>query len=241
MTLSRWLRGAALLGAVLALPAQARAQVHSDGAMTGWSSTVAINPYGCSTGSGFVSPTGGNPGTYWGIQHYDCGTLIGLGNLSTFTWDPFSQGAITSPITFKWDGIHLTGGQMAFEALVRQGGKWYMAPITYSLATAGNGWEALGGTAAASDWCEVFTGWGPPNGYACGSSLPNFTSSGGLIEFGVMSLNSGSYGRQGGLDNYEVDFVHGPGSTVAPEPASLILVASGLAGVAFVGRRRRTP
>lgn len=240
MTLSRWLRGAALLGAALALPAQARAQVHTDGAMTGWSSTIVINPYGCSAGSGASVASGGNPGSYWAISQYDCGTLVGVGHLSTFSWNPFSQGAITRPITFKWDGIHFTGGQMAFEALIRQGGKWYMSGYTYSLATSGNGWEALGGTAAANQWCEVFTGWGPPNGYACGSSTPDFSSSGGVIDFGVISLNSGSYSRAGGLDNYAVDFVHGPGSTVAPEPASIFLVASGLAGVAFVGRRRRS-
>lgn len=243
MTLSRWLRGAALLGAVLALPAQVRAQVFSDGTMNTWNSTVVINPYGCSSGGSFWASAGGklNPiiDPYLGVWNYDCGTLVGVGHLSSFTWNPFSQGAITSPITFKWDGIHYSGGQMAFEALLRQGGKWYMAPVTYSLATTGNGWEALGGTAAANQWCEVFAGFGPPNGYACGSSLPDFTASGGTIEFGVMALNSGSYSRQGGIDNYEVDFVHGPGSTVAPEPASIFLVASGLAGVAFVGRRRR--
>ncbi|MBI3791042.1 MAG: PEP-CTERM sorting domain-containing protein [Gemmatimonadetes bacterium] len=239
MTLSRWFRHAATVGALAALPGAAQAQVHSDGAMTAWSASVIINPYGCSSGSGASVNGGGNPGSWWAISHYDCGTLIGLGNLSTFSWNPFTQGAITSPITFAYDGLKVTGGAMAFEAFITQGGRSFMAPSSYGLAWQGLGWTALGGTVSTGDWCEVGTIWGPPNSYQCLGGVPDFSSTGGTIGFGVMSLNSGSYGQAGGLDNFSVDFQSAAPSTVAPEPASIALVASGLVGIGFVGRRRR--
>jgi hypothetical protein len=235
MIVSRWLRHAAAVGALAACPVAAHAQLHSDAAMTGWSSQVIVNPYGCSSASGATSPTGGNPGSFWNFNQYDCGTLVFTAHLSTFSWNPYSQGAITGNLTMGYDISTSTGGQVAFENVIRQGGKWFVSD--YHLATYGLGWESVLSTPTA--WCEVFLGFGPPNGYTCGGGQPDFTSSGGQIDFGVVSANSGSYSRSGGIDNFTVDFQHDPGQTVAPEPASIALVATGVLGLGLVTRRRR--
>ncbi len=221
----------------LAAPVAAHAQTasHYDGGMNGWTTQTIVNPYGCASGAGGTVATGGNPGSHWGFSNYDCYTLVFNAHVSTFSWNPMSQGAITGNLTFGYDISTSSGGQIAFENVLRQGNKWFVSG--YNLATYGLGWESVTSTPTA--WCEVFAGFGPSNSYTCGGGLPDFSAAGGQIDFGVVSANSGSGLRYGGIDNFSVSFDHSAPASTVPEPVSMSLVATGLAGLALVTRRRR--
>ncbi|HYE03223.1 MAG TPA: hypothetical protein VD963_08300 [Phycisphaerales bacterium] len=148
-----------------------------------------------------VPAVGGNPGQFRAVTQ----TLLGSGALvvahtrNGATYTPSSQGSINS-LHVSFDIILLSstpGPGTNYGLLIQQGGATYLQ-TSASLAN-NTGWTHVDLTLVPGQFTKI-AGSGP--------NQPNFTSTGGTIQFGYYTANS-SMGsqitRQSGIDNWHVD------------------------------------
>jgi hypothetical protein len=159
-------------------------------------------------------------------------SLITLNINDTFEYDPGIHGAITN-LEIAFDVRTLNGGvsHLFFMGLLEQGGQYYrtnqdiLSSGAWSSfvvdASAASDWDLPGGAAGAPDFSA--TGGVIRFGYRIGSRFECFSTSGCPAIDGVVAL-----------DNFKVSI---SGTRTAPEPATAVLLLTGLAGV--IARRRR--
>ena len=132
---------------------------------------------------------------------------------------------------------------MAFLTMLRQGGNYFVSPdaTDYNIASDWQGWRTMTNTAETlSGQCQLYPTFGLGGNYSCRAAQLDFSATGALIEFGVETANSGAssfYSALGGFDNFSVEVT---AVSPTPEPATIVLLASGLLGVAVASRRRLT-
>ena len=223
----------------------AGAQTYFDGSFdTGWSRVQVVKNSCCDDGDAWTTDEapGGNSGAYrraYNLVYYG---YSGNAQISPFGWNPSTQGAITG-LAISYDYRAIGGADMAFLTLLRQGGNYFVSPDAsdYNIGSDRQGWRTMTNAAETlSGWCQLYPAFGLGGNYSCGAAQVDFSATGGLIEFGVETANSGAYSfysAQGGLDNFSVAVT---AVSATPEPASIVLLASGLLGVAVMSLRRRT-
>jgi hypothetical protein len=217
----------------------ASAQSFSDGSFTtGWTTTTIVS----SGGSASSAPLAinGNPGAYLSTNDFVFAGYTAGAHVSPFSWDPSTQGAITG-LSVSYD-YTATNNAMGFGTLVRQGGLYYWSGALgdYNAPAGGSGWWSFSNAnepLAASSWCQVYGSFYTT--FTCGAGQVDFSATGSQIDFGVYTANSGYiYGADGGIDNFDVDLTIASSAVAAPEPGSLVLLATGFAGIAAWRRRR---
>ena len=227
--------------ALFAIAGTARAQSFTDGSFaTGWTTSTIVSSGGGASSAPLA--VNGNPGAYLSTSDFVYGGYTSGAHVSPFSWNPSTQGAVTS-LSVSYD-YTATNNAMAFGTLVRQGGLYYwgLAAGDQQVANPGTGWWSFSNPnepLAASSWCQVYGSF--YTSYTCGAGQLDFSATGSQIDFGVYSANSGYiYTADGGIDNFHVDLTYaGQNDVVAtPEPSSIVLMMTGLAGIA-VRRRRR--
>ncbi|MBI3791041.1 MAG: PEP-CTERM sorting domain-containing protein [Gemmatimonadetes bacterium] len=229
---------AAALTLFAATPAWA--QHYADGSLASFTSSL-LYASGCPNLVVTHPVSGGNPGALLAFTQSECGTPEFATHYSPFTWDPSTQGALTT-ITVGWDA-RWTGGSFFGDTrigtgfILRQSGHTYigLGPGASFGEVATSSWSHFSAVLTQSMWCDY-------NGFSCNGTLPDFSTTGGVMAFGLETSNyCPGCGKtlSGELDNFSVDLQYTPPVTAAPEPASIALVACGLVGVGFVGRRRR--
>lgn len=205
-----------------------------------WSLTVFTNATGVgSTSQGLQVPAGGNPNEYRRVrnqllvQNPGNGAVIGFHMRAGAFYNPSTQGAITN-INYSEDSINFVptavvpGNGQGTGVAILQGGTFYRLqnPILVMPFVTHSNWtlnQALGLTAA--DFAEV-----TPAGVVLPFSNPDFSISGGVMQFGFWRGNSGNgpYNTDCGIDNWHVEIVPAPGA------AALL----GLGGLLATRRRR---
>lgn len=179
----------------------------SDGtwANTNWTvTTEGLNLGG--TGSGTQTASGGNPGSY-----RRCTDTVNAADFQPFsntvyvfhamagaTYTPSVSGPIVS-INYSEASMRITGGQQACGLALRQGGVVYYGPLFLNPTTF-NVWATTTQTALLASSFDATP---------AGVQNPDFSGSGGVIEFGFVRANSTSVGGSGsttvgGIDNYSV-------------------------------------
>jgi hypothetical protein len=160
---------------------------------------------------------------------------LGLVN-NTFSYDPLTQGAITSIGASVDKDLTLTsssGGGNTFHPMIEQDGVFYIAAIPGAgLSGPGTtGYLTLSQTGlTAANFVEFdFT-----TGLA-GTTNPNFDGDAMLFGLAQISGSNGSAVLTADYDNLNFDLVT---PTATPEPSSLLLLGVGLAGLLFVSRHK---
>ncbi|MGH7244474.1 MAG: hypothetical protein ACREJD_13770 [Phycisphaerales bacterium] len=226
--------------AVAALAGSAQAVVFFDGVFNNadWNLTTITNANGVgSSVNALQIPVGGNPLQYRRIRNNlvvsgPGGAVIGLHMRNTFSYNP--GGGAISVINYSEDSINFVnqaGNGQGSGLVIFQGGNYYIqrTPILVMPYATFNTWQpnAAPGLVASDFWridnsLNLFSG-----------SNPDFSTSGGVMQFGFWRGNSGNFGYQTdcGIDNWRVDIVPVPGPT-------------GSAALAFAGliacRRKRS-
>lgn len=206
---------AALLAAAPVAAQSVQTFSDTDFANPDWTLTIAgIN--GGGTVSAFQVASGGVTGSFRRVEN-TMNSAIGTGLSNTVygfhfftaaTFNPSVSGAILS-LDLSLATERISSGQQAYGLVVRQGGVAYLGPVFLNPA-AFNTWATTsqpGLTATSFD------------AVAPGVQNPNFTVTGGPIEFGFLSGNSTSVGggggtTVGGADNWTVT-VHYDAATAA--------------------------
>ncbi len=232
--------GSSLAAVVLvaSLAAAAQAATFSDGTFNpaNWnndvyaSSSVSATPVVAVT----QETSGGNPGNYrrMEVTYPGGGTIYQFHALSGATWDPSVQGEIEG-INASFDLNKYATDSPNFWVALRQGNTVFRLE-TAVVASTLNTWQNFNYTnLVQNSFREGIVGIsGNVGSFGFdGNNHPNFTTSGGPIQFGFMLISGagvGSPARIGGIDNFSL--------TVIPEPASMALM--GLGTLLIVSRRR---
>lgn len=178
--------------------------------------------------------SGGNPGAFRQVTHElstPTASKIQSGHLLlSAVFDPGGNGTFSS-LAFSFEGIGISGpaGAMGFGLLLRQGMDFFTVGTPQVLN--GQGFQARVGTnLTAADF------------FAVNGGILDLSDSGAPVTFGFFASN-GTFGQPsinvGGIDNYSVSITTTSPPTAVPAPATLPLLATGLVGLAVVGRRRR--
>ena len=205
----------------LAIPAPgvATTVTFSDGdfQVVDWSvATEVLNLGGSVTASQVAS--GGSLGAYRRIDN-TLNSAVGTGvSNSVFafhkrvgaTYDPSVNGAILS-IDYSEGSLRVSGGVQACGLALRQAGIIYYGPTFLNPTTFGV-WATTTQTGLVAGQFDAL---------APGVQNPNFSASGGLVEFGFVRANSTSVGggggtTVGGIDNWQVTVTVDSPVSVAP-------------------------
>lgn len=183
-----------------------------------------------------------------GTNSFATGTSLN----TVFQYDPTTQGALTSltigfDVRFSGSSGLSTPAAPFFRAVLRQGGSFYSFQGS-SLQPPNNGaWTPASFTSlSATDWVRS------------GGGNPDFSATGGAIQFGYNASISFSCGSSptgfcsaaslgGNLDNFSISIDSnvvsggggGGGTSEVPEPSTLALLVPA-AGAMWLRRRRRT-
>lgn len=170
-----------------------------------WTTSVEVLNGGGSVNA-FQVASGGTPGSFRRIENTlnsaigtgVANSVFGFHRLAGAVFDPATGGAIVS-LAYAEDSQRISGGVQACGLALRQGGVVYYGP-GFLTPTAFGTWVTTtqsGLTAAQFD------------ALAPGVQVPDFSPSGGPIEFGFYRSNSTSVGggggtTYGGIDNWQV-------------------------------------
>ncbi len=157
---------------------------------------------------------------------------------SNFTYNPATAGAI-SAINFSQDrNITFTDSivtvtNTSATALLEQNSKFYLDTITGAAFVAGT-WQT---TSATGLTANNFSSYDFSTNTLDSTQHPDFSTAGSVIGFGFRTglgrLNTSGTGSFDSLaDNLSFTV------TPVPEPSSLLLLCSGLAGLGYLGRKR---
>ena len=185
-----------------------------------------------------LQDAGGNNGFQMG-QHTSNGPFAGLydGHLDVGagTYDPSTQGAIQS-LNVSYDLKTFAGAGIQDGLLLEQSGRTFI----YFVDSAGPyaNWTHLGVTGITATWNPAWVEIDTANNQIINFTTPDFSSSGGPIEFGYYTFNwslaqGGLVDSVWGIDNFSVQI-----NTATPEPGSLLLLGSGILSVGGLLRRR---
>ena len=216
-------------------PAEAATVVYSDStfANSDWilvqGSSLGV---GAGTSTAEQQTSGGNPGDYREVsltQNTSGTQIYALNILDTASYNPSAQGAITS-ISFSLDSKTFTSSDthtdiQALGFVLLQSGNYY----TKSGFTSGvPSWTAGSLTGlTASDFSQ----------FGGGAGMPNFSATGGPIEFGFFDANSGTANltTNVGVDNFSASL----DTQSIPEPSILALMLAGAGPLLLAANRRR--
>ena len=183
--------------------------------------------------------SGGFPGEYrvtehdWQVSGPNSVTIAFAHIYNPFSYDFATQGALES-VSFSFDAILNSDTPewtqtRGYFFLVEQNSSYYVSQRTYADLYAG--WQDVDGTLAAGQF----------NLYG-GSGNPDFSSTGAPLRFGYMTDNGGScswgtiwLSSGGGVDNFSFTTNADP----IPEPATMLLLGSGLVGLAGFRRKNK--
>ncbi len=252
--MSRTIRAACAV-AITALASTAGAQNVSysqgDFVLTDWSLSIQGQSPGMNS-LFTVNAGGGNPGSMLRANVH-VPTLAGGGGQAaftatnintTFTYNPATNGAITA-LTFGFD-------LKTFAGFANGAGGFYRPAIRQNGVTYGVTGSDLAAPVVNAGWSRVSFSFLPTDNWSdpTGTSAPDFSATGGVIDFGYRFFAGGVCNAAVGrtctsvdiltlLDNYDVSITAAPPTTTVPEPSTYALMAAGLAGV-LIAKRRRT-
>jgi len=206
-----------------------------------WNNTEILNPGGDASFTAFQVGSGGDPGSFQETDQTFNQTPIDVSHLNPgFTYNPSVQGALTS-IDVDYDLIEfspLHGIEVVYSILLFQNGTYYSPPGGFNNLNQSS-WTNFSHTGlTASDFDRDFDGFTLPG---LGPTNPNFSSTGGPIEFGFASGNTPLASpalttTSSGIDNLSITLNN---TQPVPEPTSAMLLTGGLAVLVFMKRLRR--
>ncbi len=238
---SNLLLAAAIASAAMASSASAVTFLDGIFNNTDWTLTAITNAGGAgSFTNGFQMPVGGNANQYRIIRNTlningANSAIVGVHMNNTAFYNPGS-GAI-SIINYSEDSknfLNQGGNGQGSGCAIIQGGRTYLQrnPILVMPYATFNTWQANpAGGLVASDFYEIDNA-----GNIFAGNNPDFSISGGLMQFGFWrgnssgSATSGTLNTECGIDNWSVNIV------TVPTPGSVAL--AGLGGLLTVRRRR---
>ncbi len=151
-----------------------------------WTSAKLVDttPGALATTSSVTQPTGGANGPYRETTHTWSNGAIIVGHLdSLFVHDPAPEPVYT--VTMRAAANHLTGfsvgGAVGLLCAVRQGGTWFGGP---TINVFGPVWVYYQQDLTSEDFTNL----------GVGPLRPDFSSTGGLLEFGYLTSNSANGG-----------------------------------------------
>ncbi|MBS0191099.1 MAG: hypothetical protein U0573_14820 [Phycisphaerales bacterium] len=225
--------------ALLALSGSAQAVVFFDGVFNNsdWSLVGVTNANGAgSTTVGFQVTSGGNPNQYRRVRNNlvvsgPNGASLGLHMRAVYSYNP-GAGAIGS-INYSEDSINFVnqgGNGQGSGCVIFQSGKYYIQrnPILVMPYSTFNTWQPNSAPGlVASDFWELTL-----SGNLISSNNPDFSTSGGVMQFGFWRGNSANSSIQTdcGIDNWRVE--------ILPVPAPGAMGALALSGLVALRRRR---
>lgn len=183
--------------------------------------------------------SGGNPGSFMSISVSQQTKNVGESNYALFAaifgslleYNPSTQGAITS-VSISVDLEGLTSSDNSYvEPFFEQNGDYFYSVSPLIFLTGSSGWITYSGTIPSGSIGDYNADEKYPDG-----SL-NFTSSGGLITFGIgVGETSGSpIANVFGVDNIKYTLTTIP----IPEPSAYGMLSLGIGLVCFGWRRRK--
>ena len=190
--------------------------------------------------------TGGNTGSYReNVLHINAaipGSFsadAGLNIASAFTYDPRTQGAISS-VHGSVDGRQHPGalGAAGNYLILKQGASIYFDPFGFANTPGWTTYAFNNLTASSFGYYQRNRPYIPVNVIDM-TVHPDFSKNGAAIQFGIATWNAndylgGSYDNAADIDNFSISVT----TLVTPEPGAVMLAAACLT-TAVVGLRRR--